>query len=927
MKRHTIALLTLLAFGGLPAKADTALLTAEDGWTRITTLPTAADIANSYYVFVDDSQDLMLGIGKGIHQDTKWYSLGVYYRTSVDPTSKDINPMVWTLETCGNGYAMRNLDHPVSPFQTEWDAPWKFDTNDVYTPANDWCEVRLAYNNSIWTIQNGKYPDAGYLGPWDARNFTNGAECAANKTGSDVGHFQIYAISRAQFKQNLLRSASETNPVDITPWYVNNATLDQNATGWESSYAANANGWWGSHAFSNTGAETYQQIADVHQTLTLPKGKYKIAVQGASNKVSENQAFVYGIHNGNKVKAYFTESTQTTTDNNKWNDMQYTLLQMIQDRSFGQVLTSEIEVTTGTLVIGYGNDSGHSWDVFDNFKLYCTGLDEAQLVEENHAGMLEALERFENDYNLKDGTDYSSVTMSADAWSRLIEKVNAVSLALDDVSQAGNYIALKDALIEQMNATDASLRLFKSYKAMVDGATALDIVGSYGDDVYTDTDASEQDAINALNTAFVNYAIAQDATINMADFLGDNLNFIAAEGEALNTDNSNNIHAVTGWEVDYADADTWAVIQTNQSDNKNKLYMRKNWGSAATTLTATKHKMLPVGKYTLSFSWNSNMQNMTNRSHYKLGDNTVVIGEATTEAKTLTYEFEITGEAQPFDLTFGFQKTGTDNTPAQIIVDDITLTYTQPTVTLADAVDNMAAISSNDGYFCNVILSGRTLYKDGSWNTLCLPFSMTADQVTTQLAPTALMELDTEEYYEYEHATGIYNNTLYLNFKKATTITAGKPYIIKWDDAEGTEWVNPTFRGVTVTNGSATGISSTDGTITLQGTYAPVGLPKDDNTNLYLGDDDTLCWPNVDDFHVNAFRAYFKLNEAATARQFVLNFGHDATGISEIENSQSSNSKSSNSKWFDLQGRSLGSQPTKAGLYINNGKKVIVNPN
>ena len=29
------------------------------------------------------------------------------------------------------------------------------------------------------------------------------------------------------------------------------------------------------------------------------------------------------------------------------------------------------------------------------------------------------------------------------------------------------------------------------------------------------------------------------------------------------------------------------------------------------------------------------------------------------------------------------------------------------------------------------------------------------------------------------------------------------------------------------------------------------------------------------------------------------------------------------SKWFDLQGRRI-ERPTKAGLYINNGKKVLV---
>ena len=31
-----------------------------------------------------------------------------------------------------------------------------------------------------------------------------------------------------------------------------------------------------------------------------------------------------------------------------------------------------------------------------------------------------------------------------------------------------------------------------------------------------------------------------------------------------------------------------------------------------------------------------------------------------------------------------------------------------------------------------------------------------------------------------------------------------------------------------------------------------------------------------------------------------------------------------NSEWYDLQGRKLGSKPTRKGLYINNGKKIVI---
>ena len=98
-KNFIITLVALLAFAG-NAWADTTKLLEADGWTKITSVPTSTDINNNYYVFVDTNLDLMLGTGKGANQNTKWYSLGVYYYTSVEPTSAEMNNMVWTLEKC-----------------------------------------------------------------------------------------------------------------------------------------------------------------------------------------------------------------------------------------------------------------------------------------------------------------------------------------------------------------------------------------------------------------------------------------------------------------------------------------------------------------------------------------------------------------------------------------------------------------------------------------------------------------------------------------------------------------------------------------------------------------------------------------------------------------------------------------------------------
>ncbi len=283
-----------------------------------------------------------------------------------------------------------------------------------------------------------------------------------------------------------------------------------------------------------------------------------------------------------------------------------------------------------------------------------------------------ALERFEQYYNLEDGTDYSRLTMSAKAWTDLLEKVDDATEALDDISQVAQYASIASALNDQMDATDVSIRLFKSYKAMVEGCQSLNITEgtTYAADTWMDTDDTEQTAIGYLNAAFVAYSQNQYGEIDMAGFLGDNLDFSGTEAAITGLAN---VKDIAGWEESYSNiSDDWAFITTKNESNTDVLYVRANWQSAA-TLTTSKLKMLPVGKYKLSFDWNSDLANMNNLSAYKLGETSTTLGETTSASQTLEYEFEVTENATDFDLVFGFTRTATGSAPAQILVDNVNL--------------------------------------------------------------------------------------------------------------------------------------------------------------------------------------------------------------------------------------------------------------
>ena len=153
---------------------------------------------------------------------------------------------------------------------------------------------------------------------------------------------------------------------------------------------------------------------------------------------------------------------------------------------------------------------------------------------------------------------------------------------------------------------------------------------------------------------------------------------------------------------------------------------------------------------------------------------------------------------------------------------------------------------------------------------------------------------------------------------------------------------NPVFTGVTVTNDAPAdhATTSTDGYVTFVGTYGPAAIYADPAVNLYLGAANKLYWPTATDFELKPFRAYFQLNNGLTCgdpsnpnavRAFALNFGEDGenetTGISDATTMPPGGSQPPvwrGASGYTLDGRRLDGQPTQRGIYINNGKKVVI---
>lgn len=255
----------------------------------------------------------------------------------------------------------------------------------------------------------------------------------------------------------------------------------------------------------------------------------------------------------------------------------------------------------------------------------------------------------------------------------------------------------------------------------------------------------------------------------------------------------------------------------------------------------------------------------------------------------------------------------------------------------------------------NLIISGRTLYRDGCWNTICLPFDLTLAGSSFDFGED---EDSQEKNLEARQLTAasITDKTLNLTFSEpVTTLQAGVPYIIKWavapQNIEDPIFLNATIANVAACAGSSNeekvaafltskgydnGATGED-RVRFTGTFGWTRFDQANTSILLIGANNKLYYPKskydeetgiMSIPELNAFRAYFKMGEdgAALAREikeFNIHFEDESTGIVSVHSSQFIVHSEADA-WYTLDGRKLQGNPTMKGIYIVNGRKVVI---
>lgn len=241
-------------------------------------------------------------------------------------------------------------------------------------------------------------------------------------------------------------------------------------------------------------------------------------------------------------------------------------------------------------------------------------------------------------------------------------------------------------------------------------------------------------------------------------------------------------------------------------------------------------------------------------------------------------------------------------------VTSITVYVSLPTISLSESAENKIETKSDISISLN-----RKLVK-GVWNTICLPFDVSAAQAKSVFgADVRIAALNAESK----------GNTLMFDNKTAEGIKAAVPYLImpsevKADDKY--EFYNVSIKPENAAQASA--VSTLDG-FAFKGIYNKVditqGINNSESYAAFLGANNTL-FKAKSGTTTKGFRAYFAIpNSTATSALRVVVDGN-ATSIKNIN----CGVVESDDAVYNLQGQRVDARSLMPGLYIKAGKKFVV---
>lgn len=234
-------------------------------------------------------------------------------------------------------------------------------------------------------------------------------------------------------------------------------------------------------------------------------------------------------------------------------------------------------------------------------------------------------------------------------------------------------------------------------------------------------------------------------------------------------------------------------------------------------------------------------------------------------------------------------------------------------------------ISQDDGYTYeaknNATVTLTKPLKANVWNAICLPFSMTEQQVRNAFGENARIAEFKKVDESGKKAVASFGMHYYQ------LITAGKPCLIKPSQVSEKYTIN----GVTIDAKQALTIADSNKKFDFVGTYAPTTMPVNSH---FLGSNDGKLYYITADKKISGLKAFFQPVSTSNAKLSIAfdstdnDFDNNTTGIEAIKDymDQDAANSSANKGIYNINGQFMGTNPAilPQGIYVKNGKKFIV---
>lgn len=233
-------------------------------------------------------------------------------------------------------------------------------------------------------------------------------------------------------------------------------------------------------------------------------------------------------------------------------------------------------------------------------------------------------------------------------------------------------------------------------------------------------------------------------------------------------------------------------------------------------------------------------------------------------------------------------------------------------------------ISQNDGYTYkaknNATVNLTKPLKANVWNAICLPFSMTEQQVRSAFGKDA--RIAEFKKVDKDKDVALFGMHYYQ------LITAGKPCLIKPSQESNTYDI----QGVTIDAENALTIVDSNKKFDFVGTYATTSMPVNSH---YLGSNDGKLYYITAKKEISGLKAFLKPAENNSGAKLSIAFDstdndqdNNTTGIEAIKDytDQDAANSSANKGIYNINGQFVGTNPAilPQGIYVKNGKKFIV---